>query len=84
MMNHAYRCPNCKTNRTRFNIIEQVPKAVKLDPGTGEIIEDYSSTELEPFHVSYNGPKQKIQCGVCGLIENEHTFIKHAENNPFS
>ncbi|MDA7025697.1 DNA alkylation repair protein [Bacillus sp. CLL-7-23] len=76
-----YLCPNCKTNRTRFNLIEQAPSSVKLDPTTGEIVETYTEGELSPFHLPYSGPHMKVQCGACGLIEDEKTFIKHAEFN---
>ncbi|MFC7392682.1 DNA alkylation repair protein [Scopulibacillus cellulosilyticus] len=78
-MSHPYLCPNCKTNKTRFNIIEQKPKAVKMDPNTGEITEEYNMDHLDPIHLPYNGPEQKVQCGVCGLIEDEQSFIKRAE-----
>jgi len=77
-MNAAYHCPNCKTNRTRFNIVEQLPRIVKLDPETGAILEEYTSENKEPFHLSYQGPSKKVQCGVCGLLENEDRFAKFA------
>jgi len=78
-MNSPYCCPNCKTNRSRFNIIKQIPQAVKLDPQSGEVIEEYTSSNISPFHVPYKGPELRIQCAICGLIEDERTFIKFGQ-----
>ncbi|MDQ0228882.1 DNA alkylation repair protein [Metabacillus malikii] len=78
-MSTPYLCPNCKTNRSRFNIIEQHAKSVKLNPQTGEILEELDQLALGPLHVPYRGPNYKIQCGICGLIEEELSFIKHAQ-----
>lgn len=78
-MTTPYRCPNCKTNRSRFNIIRQIPSYVKMDPQTGEIVEEFSNDHLSPFHLSYKGPDYRVQCGACGLIEDERTFIKFGE-----
>jgi hypothetical protein len=79
-MSKPYRCPNCKTNRTRFNMISQVPQPVKLNPQSGEIVEQYSNDQLEPFHLPYKGPELKIQCAACGLVEDEKTFAKFGES----
>ncbi|WP_141603522.1 DNA alkylation repair protein [Terrilactibacillus laevilacticus] len=78
-MSHPYTCPNCRTNKTRFNLIDQVAHAVKLDPNSGEVVQEYSSGQLEPFHIPYRGPERKVQCATCGLIEDELVFIKQAE-----
>ncbi|MEW4325420.1 DNA alkylation repair protein [Rossellomorea marisflavi] len=80
-MSMPYRCPSCKTNRTRFNIIQQLSQSVKLDPASGEVVEQYESDELQPFHLAYNGPDKKIQCAACGLVEDEMTFKKFGESH---
>jgi hypothetical protein len=79
LMTSPYLCPNCKTNRSRFNIIEQVAKSVKLNPQSGEVVEEYTSGNMDPFHIPYKGPSHKIQCATCGQVDEEITFIKHAE-----
>ncbi|NEU29193.1 DNA alkylation repair protein [bacterium LRH843] len=78
-MTHPYLCPNCKTNRSRFNLIEQVATPVKLDSKSGDIVENYTDRDLDPFHLPYRGPSLKVQCAVCGLIEDERMFIKRAQ-----
>lgn len=78
-MNSPYRCPNCKTNRSRFNIIQQVPQSIKMDPQTGNVLEEYSGEQLSPFHMPYKGPDKRVQCAACGLVEDERTFIKFGE-----
>ncbi|KKK37268.1 DNA alkylation repair protein [Mesobacillus campisalis] len=80
-MSVPYRCPNCRTNKSRFNLIRQVPQSVKMDPQSGEIVEEYTSGQLDPFHTPYRGPELKVQCAVCGLIEDEKTFVKFGEQS---
>ncbi|MGM7701336.1 DNA alkylation repair protein [Pseudalkalibacillus sp. Hm43] len=84
-MGGPYLCPGCKTNRTRFNMIEQIPKGVKLDPQSGDVVEEYSNDHLDTFHIPYSGSHYRVQCGACGLIENEETFKARASSsqNPF-
>ncbi|MGV3464411.1 MAG: DNA alkylation repair protein [Heyndrickxia sp.] len=79
-MHGPYCCPNCKTNRSRFNIIQQISQAVKMDPRSGDIIEEYDNNAVNPFHIPYRGPEYRVQCAACGLIEDEKTFLKFGEN----
>ncbi|MDP4162537.1 MAG: DNA alkylation repair protein [Bacillota bacterium] len=67
-MSTPYRCPNCKTNRSRFNLIQQVAHSVKIDPQSGNVIQQYTQEDLEPFHMPYRGPEMKVQCATCGLV----------------
>lgn len=74
---HPYRCPSCGTNRSRFNLIEQIVSSVKKDPQTGEVMANIA--DGDPLHIPYRGETLRVQCGVCGLIESEERFIKTAE-----
>jgi rubredoxin len=81
-MTVPYLCPACGTNRSRFNVIEQVVQSVKKDATTGEIIQ-YIDPATDPLQCTYNGEKYRIQCGVCGITEAEEQFIRRAQQNQF-
>ncbi|MFC4075657.1 DNA alkylation repair protein [Salinithrix halophila] len=76
-MEKPYLCPSCGTNRSRFNLIEQVVVPVKKDPQSGEILERVE--EDDPFQTRYKGEKFRVQCGVCGVVEEETRFVKSAQ-----
>lgn len=80
-MSQPYLCPQCRTNRTRFAIIEQTPVYVKLDPKSGEIIQQYDDSEQ--LQIQYNGSGLRVHCGACGLIEDEQSFIATAKHIKF-
>lgn len=50
-----------------------------MDPHSGEIVQQYTQNDLDPFHLPYRGPEVKVQCATCGLVEDERTFIKFGE-----
>lgn len=80
-MSLVYRCPNCKTNKSRFNLIQQVSTPVKKDPNSGEIVQQFTNETLDPFHLPYRGPSVRVQCGACGTIEEEKTFAAFGAMN---
>lgn len=79
-MSHPFMCPTCKSNRMRFTVIEQIPRYVRLDPQTGQIVAELAPEQLDTFHQPYKGDSVKIQCGICGTIESEERFVKMAEH----
>lgn len=76
-MTTPYRCPACGTNRSRFNIIEQVVTSVKKDAESGEVTSYVDPTD--PLQYRYTGEKYRVQCGICGIVEKEEFFQKAAE-----
>ncbi|WP_377888840.1 DNA alkylation repair protein [Alkalihalobacillus sp. R86527] len=78
----AYLCPRCKTNRSRFNKLEQKVTSIKMDPESGEVMSIMGEGEMDPFHMEYRGPDYRIQCATCGEIADEETFIQFARSHP--
>lgn len=74
-MSSPYCCPHCKTNRTRFNVINQVATPVRMDAHSGEITKS-DQEALDAFHMPYKGPNVKVQCATCGLVEDEKMFVQ--------
>ncbi|WP_026689601.1 hypothetical protein [Alteribacter aurantiacus] len=75
-MQQTYMCPSCKA-KTRFNVIDQVVTSVMWNGEEGS----YEEVERQaPFHLAYQGPDKRVQCGSCGLVEDEIRFRKMAEN----
>ncbi len=79
-MSNPYLCPTCKSNRMRFTIIDQNPRYVRLDPQTGEIVNELAPDQLDMFHQPYKGDMYLIQCGICGTVESEERFVKMAQH----
>lgn len=80
-MSSPYRCPACGTNKSRFNVIEQVVQEVKKHPETGDITQLIAETD--PLHIHYQGEQYRVQCGVCGVIDSEERFILFAQQDQY-
>ncbi|SHE80847.1 hypothetical protein SAMN05444392_103230 [Seinonella peptonophila] len=80
-MNSVYCCPACKTNRSRFNLIEQVVHPIRKDPSTGKMIEHVPLSD--PLQFQYQGEPYRVQCGICGLIDDERTFVAFGKQDSF-
>ncbi|WP_438446818.1 hypothetical protein [Gorillibacterium sp. sgz5001074] len=70
-----YFCPNCRSNRVKFNMVTMYSQPFLKDAVTGMV----DSTD-EPVAVDEQEPN--IQCRVCGFTGNEMRFIKQAEREP--
>lgn len=72
MDNKPYFCPNCRSNRVKFNMIQKTSQSMMKDAMTGDIVEIE-----EPMIVEEAEPI--IECRVCSFNGNEMRFIKQAE-----
>lgn len=75
MNEQPYFCPNCRSNRVKFNLITTHSQAFMKDPRNGTITE-MANDEFLP------NTDPDIQCRVCSFIGNELRFIKLAETEP--
>lgn len=75
METHAYYCPNCRSNRTKFNLITSSSQEIVKSAVTGEI-------EFIGELVQMTSDDPQVQCKVCQFIGNELRFIKQAEREP--
>ncbi|WP_429841077.1 hypothetical protein [Brevibacillus sp. FIR094] len=79
-MTQPLLCPTCKSNRMRFTVIEQIPRYIRLDPQSGEVVAELHQEQLDMFHQPYKGENYMIQCGVCGTTEPEERYVKMAQH----
>lgn len=75
MQNKPYFCPNCRSNRVKFNVITSSSQRVQKDAVTGDVM------SMEDPH-AVEGSEAMIQCLVCSFTGNEMRFIKQAEREP--
>ena len=68
-------CPSCKTNRTRFNILEQQVKPVKLNPQTGQVEEEYTNETMNAFHMAYHNLHTVSNALYVGLLKTQNNLL---------
>lgn len=75
MQDKPYFCPNCRSNRVKFSVINSYSQRFVKDAITGTVNEMSEPTALEQG-------EPNIQCLVCNFTGNELRFIKQAEREP--
>ncbi|MHC0621052.1 hypothetical protein ACYE8R_30420 [Paenibacillus sp. M.A.Huq-82] len=75
MQEKPYFCPNCRSNRVKFNVITSYSQSFVKDALSGSITEF-----KEPDAIAE--PEPTIQCLVCSFTSNEMRFVKQAEREP--
>ena len=74
-----YYCPQCKSNRVRFQVISKYAQPLHKDARTGEVREKVA----EPHLVVKDGqPDVDVYCEVCHYTAAESIFTAAARNNP--
>ncbi|MGG1551123.1 MULTISPECIES: hypothetical protein [Paenibacillus] len=77
MQEKPYFCPNCRSNRIKFNVITSYAQSFLKDAHSGMIMEF-----TDPNMIAEQEPI--IQCLICSFSGNEMRFIKQAEREPRS
>lgn len=70
-----YFCPNCRSNRVKFNVVTTYSQSFMKDALSG-VVSLSEEARIVPE------PEPNIQCRVCGFTGNELRFIKQAEREP--
>ncbi len=77
MEEKPYFCPRCRSNRTKFRVINRVSNQIQKDAFDGSVV---SMDQEEPY-ISDQGEKE-VECLVCHYVAYEMMFIKSAEREP--
>jgi len=75
MQNKPYFCPNCRSNRVKFNVISSTYQQFMKNAVTGEVMSIEEPQTVDDHEAT-------IQCLVCQFTGNEMRFIKQAERDP--
>lgn len=75
MGDRPYLCPICRSNRTRFDMVLRLARAVVKDAETGEIT--YESNVMELLDQP-RGPEREVHCHRCGYTGAESLFVQAA------
>ncbi|BAS28927.1 hypothetical protein [Limnochorda pilosa] len=75
MSSRPYLCPICRSNRTQFELVLRLARAVVKDPETGEIT--YESNQMELLDPP-RGPEREVRCQRCGYTGVENLFVQAA------
>ncbi|WP_166238004.1 hypothetical protein [Paenibacillus turpanensis] len=75
MQEKPYFCPNCRSNRVKFALLETTSTFFMKDAINGSV-----SEMGEPQLIEEADPQ--VQCMVCRFVGNELRFVKQAEREP--
>lgn len=76
MGDRPYLCPICRSNRTQFDLVLRLARAVVKDGETGAITYESNTMELlDPPR----GPEREVHCRRCGYTGAERLFVQAAQ-----